>query len=106
MVTEKQRNNLRPWKKGQSGNPNGRPPKPSSIISILKEELRKPSGLKEGESWEQAIVRLWLAMVGDGDMKALKELLDRIYGKPAESLQLSGPGGKEITLRVKYDNGG
>lgn len=36
----------------------------------------------------------------EGDMTALKELGDRLEGKPAQAVSLSGPNGGEIPLSV------
>ncbi len=47
------------------------------------------------------------ALIGkalEGDMTALKELGDRLEGKPAQAVSLSGPNGGEIpmSLAVKF----
>ena len=49
--------NTKPWKKGQSGNPAGRPKKEDSLTSLLKAEMERidPSDA-EGRTWNERIV--------------------------------------------------
>lgn len=59
-TTEKQRGNtanLKPWPKGTSGNPAGRPRKADTLTSLLKDELDRidPADL-EGRTWNERIV--------------------------------------------------
>ena len=80
--------NLRSFKKGQSGNPKGRPIKDLTLTSLLKEEITKiPAEEKEGRTWRQLLVLAWLS----GSLKnpiLLKELLDRLEGKVAVPVQI------------------
>lgn len=93
--------NLRPWKPGQSGNPNGRPKK-NPVSDYLKEQLEAPipqsmmDAMKEsarlvfceiyGESptFGQMIAFKTIQTAAKGDVFALKELLDRVEGKVAQ----------------------
>lgn len=69
--------NLKPFKKGQSGNPKGRPKKPDIdqiIIDALNDE-------RNGTTAIEAIVRALIVKATKGDIKAAQELFDRLYGK-------------------------
>ncbi len=93
------------WGKGVSGNPRGRPRKDLCITSLLKEELDKiPLGEKHNRTWRQLLVLAWLT----GAMKnavLLKELLDRVDGKVAQPLEVSGKGGKDLSITFQIGKG-
>jgi len=65
------------FKKGQSGNPNGRPKLPDlseAIAKVLAEE-------KDGMTALDAILAALRAKAAKGDVRAAQELLDRGFGK-------------------------
>jgi len=67
------------WKKGQSGNPSGKPKKLPAIDKLLAEVLGKTEGkITEAE----AILRAIMLKAKKGDVRAAELLLDRAYGKP------------------------
>lgn len=75
------------WKPGQSGNPNGRPKLPPEIREIAKAgSVKAISRAVELIDHEDPNVAL----------KAINTVLDRGYGKPAQSHELTGPGGGPI----------
>ena len=65
------------FKKGQSGNPAGRPPGSRNKTTIASQNLL------DGEA--EAITRKAIRMAKNGDTLALRLCLDRIYPKPKES---------------------
>ena len=95
------------WKKGVSGNPRGRPKKRDSLTSLLKEEIAKicPAD-REKRSWKELIVRATLQLAMKGNPTALKEVWERLDGKilQTERVQLSGTEGREIKIKVVYDD--
>lgn len=112
MDAEKQRGNSaktvvgRPFKKGESGNPNGRPPKRLCLTNMLEDELRRLSPIDdngEKRTWAELVARALVRQAVKGDMAAIRELLDRLDGKPkqASSLEVSGPGGEPLTLTTE-----
>ena len=81
---------------GVSGNPNGRVS--FSLISILKEKLQEiPQGQKEEAA--RKLVKVYLRKAFKGDDALLKDIFDRIDGKPKESIQHSG----ELTENIELD---
>ena len=107
------------WQPGQSGNPKGRPPKPS-LRQALERSLRKaeskaesglllravddeglPTGplLRSPTVDELAAEWLKLALNGDRDaMRALTELRDTLDGKPTQRVEHTGADGGDITI--------
>ena len=103
--------NLNPFKKGQSGNPNGRPKK---IETILKEHFLDEHNLKLSKSQVQDMIQVilgknkkelielakndelpfWVSLIAKkaerdfnkGSIHILDVLFDRVYGKPKEEV--------------------
>jgi hypothetical protein len=74
------------FKKGQSGNPKGRPKLPD-----LKELLAKVLGNADnGTTSAEAILSALEQRARRGDVRAAELLLDRAYGKPKQDVDLSG----------------
>jgi hypothetical protein len=95
--------NLKPFKKGQSGNPKGRPkslPKLEKlIIEILGEE-------EDGESSAKAIIKALTKKAEKGDIRAAELLLERAYGKTKTEIDLTSKGeGINIPVVSWVDNG-
>ena len=72
------------WKKGQSGNPNGRPKSGFAlneyITDLANVELEDKKTMLEavvGKVYEEAV---------DGNMSAINFLADRVLGKPSQSI--------------------
>jgi len=88
----------RQFVKGQSGNPNGRPRNELALSNIIRRLLAETvDGKTRAERVAQAIV----TKAEEGDMIAIRELLDRVEGRlpmPVQS-QLSG----RVELNVKWD---
>lgn len=77
--------NSKPFQKGQSGNPNGRPKKLPEIDKLLAEVLGED---KEGVTAAEAILKALRAKASKGDIRAAEVLLDRAYGKAKQSLDI------------------
>jgi Family of unknown function (DUF5681) len=82
---------------GQSGNPSGRP-RTKPITDRLREALEEIGD--DGRPLAEAVMRQWLSMVADGDVSALRELLDRVEGTVVQGLKHEHDGG--LTIRVEY----
>ena len=79
--------NLTPWKPGESGNPNGRPP--NSVTTLLKN--RKP---EDNQKVADKLYQLALR----GDMSAIREYIDRTDGKVTDTHRIEG----EIPVSIVY----
>lgn len=66
------------WKPGESGNPNGRPPKGYSITEMMKEMLNEQPEIKKGIG--QRIAKKAL----EGDPAAIKMLWQYMDGMPLQ----------------------
>lgn len=80
------------WKKGQSGNPGGRP----RIVAEVREYAQQRS--------KEAIDKLWdlatdVEQPGATRVSALKEILDRGLGRPVQATEISGPNGGPIETK-------
>ena len=71
------------WKKGESGNPNGRPPKLPDLHVLLANVLGKEN--KDGLTAAEEILLALHAKAKKGDTRAAELLLDRGYGKPKQT---------------------
>lgn len=80
------------FKKGQSGNPKGRSPRPVEV----KEHARFRKHF--GPSAEADVVKAVIAAAKEGNLQAATWLWERKYGKPSDQPQPSRP----TTIRVEY----
>ena len=81
--------NLKPFKKGQSGNPGGRP-KWKQITEILKSE-------KNQEKLEE-MINVVFERALEGDMRAVEYISDRLEGKVATRLSVEKPSDEPIKV--------
>jgi hypothetical protein len=65
------------WKKGQSGNPKGRPKGSKNQLTLLREAVLHNAEEMVLENWEE-LVAMTIEMAKMGDTTALKILWDRI----------------------------
>lgn len=84
------------WKPGQSGNPNGRPKKGTALTDIMREMF------VENGAIPKAIVAKLLQMAAGGDIAAIREVLDRIEGKPMQATDITTDGDKINQTLVIY----
>lgn len=86
--------NLKPFKKGESGNPAGRPKGSLNRSTIAnkwlstKEQAKNPiSGDNESMSQEDIITLALIKRARKGDTAAYKALLDSGYGAPTQQIK-------------------
>jgi len=86
--------NLIPYQKGQSGNPNGRPKGSKNRSTIAKKWLQviqqteNPLTLESEElSQEDLITLALLKKAANGDVNAYKALMDSGYGSPVQQVE-------------------
>ena len=94
---------LKPFKKGESGNPNGRPKGQRDYATIYREALIKLATLndKTEEEIENEILSNALLSARKGDFRFYKDILDRLYGTPVSRTELTGKGGSD--LKIVFD---
>ena len=83
--------NPKPFVKGQSGNPNGRPKKLPELDKLMAEVLGEE---KDGITAAQAILNMLRGKAAKGDIKAAQLLLDRAYGKSKQNIDITTQGEK------------
>ncbi len=77
-----------PWKKGQSGNPNGRPKKP--ITDALYWALQQEPGFKgKGKTKAQKIALAAVREAEQGSIPAFTAVSDRVEGKPIQAHEIT-----------------
>lgn len=93
-VTPKQLANLKPFKKGESGNPNGKPALYPGFLKAMRERSPKAielidEALNSEDAWRQQ----W----------AVQQVLDRAWGKAPQAI--TGEGGEGGVVFVAIDTG-
>jgi hypothetical protein len=86
----------------QPGHPGGPGrPRTKPITDRLREALEVVGD--DGRSMADAVIDRWFQMIADGEVSALREMLDRTEGMLAQALKHEHDGG--LTIRVEYADG-
>lgn len=93
-----QNKHLKPLKKGQTANPNGRPLGQRNYSTIYREALIKLATLndKSPEELENEILSSGILNARKGDYRFYKDILDRLHGTPVQKTELTGKDGKDL----------
>ena len=85
---------LKPFEKGESGNPNGRPKGAKNRSTIAKycldvnQNLKNPlTGENQTMSQEDLMTLALIKKARDGDVAAYKALMDSGYGAPIQQIE-------------------
>jgi hypothetical protein len=95
------------FKKGQSGNPGGRPKGSVKISSCYERSLSRPyPNDPEGRTYAQVIADKTVELAAKGEIAAIREVTDRLEGKAKQSIENTGD--VRVTLPMIYNllNGG
>jgi hypothetical protein len=79
------------FKKGETGNPNGRPKKLPALDLIMANVMGQE---KDGITAAEAIIMKLREQAAKGDIKAAQLLLDRAYGKSKQNIDITTQGEK------------
>jgi len=91
--------NLKPFKKGQSGNPKGRPRKLPELRTLLADVLGEE---KNGKTAAEKIIDKLRQKAEAGDIRAAELLLKYSYGQPVQRLEHSGPDGAPVETIIRF----
>lgn len=90
----------KPFGKGQTGNPNGRPKKLPKLDDLLSDILGSE---EDKDSEAHAILSRLVKDAKNGNTKAAEILLDRAYGKSHQSVDLTSKGEKINVPIISFD---
>ena len=109
------------WKPGESGNPKGRPKKPvltmkvegyklaeindtiQMMCSMTAEELKKIWDNPKATILEKTIASALKKSIEKGNLDSMETLLNRVYGKPKEKMDITTAGEKINEPRVTIE---
>ena len=75
------------WKKGQSGNPSGRP-KSKTLSNAYRNKLEEPvPNDPEGRTWAELIAEAQVRDAVRGNVQAAREIADRTEGKARQAIE-------------------
>ena len=92
--------NLKPWVKGVSGNPGGRP-KTKPLTEELQRLLEQEAPNSKGRTWATAIALALVKRASKGDVRAISELGNRVEGRPAQAVELNADLSSSIVERLQ-----
>ncbi len=97
MPSEKSLANIKPWKKGESGNPSGRPkrrPITEAYMLLSKRKLpkkiREALGLSSAATWADGVAYGQMLNAAKGKHGNAQEIREAIEGKATQRIELSG----------------
>ena len=94
--------NLRPpWKKGESGNPSGRPKRP--LTDAYNAQLaRVKDGDRQGRTYAQLIAEAQIKQAIKGNTMAAKEVADRTEGRVRQAVEVTLETPVEFHVQVNF----
>lgn len=86
------------FRKGQSGNPAGRPKGAPTLVPSIKRLLEQPG--EDGRTGKDRLARALLERAYAGEIEAIKVVLDRVDGKLTTPVDVDHAGG--LTVQVAF----
>ncbi|MBT9175656.1 MAG: hypothetical protein DDT22_01340 [candidate division WS2 bacterium] len=81
----------KPFPKGVSGNPQGRPKGTLSIVEGIRRQLKKRAPGEDKRTYLDKLIEiLFKKAIEDEDIRAITEIMNRVDGKPREVTIYSG----------------
>jgi hypothetical protein len=87
------------FKKGHVANPTGRPKKIPALEELFKKYMTEE---KDGIAAIDAVIMQLRSKATKGDFKSIEYLLNRIYGKPKESIDHNVDSKKDMIFITKF----
>ena len=81
---------LRPWTVGQSGNPNGRPRTERGNLDRELKRVLAGRDKRDGRPRAAVVAETLYELGRKGNVTALTYMFDRVLGRPAQAVELSG----------------
>jgi hypothetical protein len=91
------------YKKGQSGNPNGRPKSALKDIKVVLQDLLSQE--KNGTQLIDGLMSVVVNKALKGDLKAVEMLLGYTYGKATQRTEITGAEGEKIDFTINVVQG-
>lgn len=91
------------WKKGQSGNPKGRPVGSVSIVEGIKKKLLEIEPENKKTYLELFLTRYFRKAIKDGDVGLIRDMINRIDGMPTQRNELTGKDGDTLKIEIIED---
>lgn len=93
---------LKPFKKGESGNPNGRPKGSRDFVTIYREAMKilADKNSTTVEQLEAEMVANAAVLARKGDFRFYKDTMDRLHGSPVNRNEHSGAEGGDLTIKT------
>ena len=76
------------YKKGQSGNPKGRPKKGWTWSEALEDAMKE--AMKDGKPVKHHVARALVREALKGNVQAAKEIMNRMDGMPKQAIETDG----------------
>ena|SRR3990167_6961825 len=105
-INPKSLENLKKFEPGKVSNPKGRPKGSLSLVTILKEKLAEIPAKDNEQKRTNAQILIQKAFdvaTKKGDVAMIKDMLDRIDGKPKASVDLTSGGEKMLGIAALFD---
>ena len=95
----------RPFQKGVSGNPKGRPAGALSFKTKWFNFVEKVAETNEltSDEVEQQLIAVAYKSAKNGDYRFWQDIFDRVYGKPIQTTELSGKDGADINVKNIFE---
>ncbi|MDP3078676.1 DUF5681 domain-containing protein [Bradyrhizobium sp.] len=100
----------KPFTKGKSGNPDGRPPGSRSLRTILKEAIEikrksrtdplNPDAAPRDMTIGEELVAKWVSLGLDGSERSLERMFEQLEGKAVQPI--SGPEGGPVQTETVF----
>ena len=97
----------RPFQKGVSGNPKGKPVGAISFSTQWKSFIEKVAERNEltTDEVEEQLLSEGFKRAKAGEFPFWNNIFDRVYGKPLQSTEITGKDGGALNVQIiKYDN--